>query len=230
MTRPTIPDERAPYSTDSRLSGYLTKMFRACKLCVDNLFKWTVTHVAIDAPDYDNDPHEQYWHVVNDSAAAHIFYQDYVTGKSLTDGSIITGWDSDAYTPYKAQSDLLAGTITTPDTEGGVYHFAVGVTIGDMQSNTTYMFIAYADGQQTSMVLPIVASGNITSGYNTFSGSVALGPNVTLDIRCTGGSCTLAQANFSLTRYLNTSEFDTGIQSIGFETPGPIDPDWGQNP
>ena len=183
-------------------------------------------HTYVTAPLYEEDPHPQYWHVVKDSAAAHMIYQDYTTGKSLTDGAIITNWDADAHTAYKAATDLSAGTITTPNTEAGLYNFFASITIGDMQSNTTYFFQAYKNGVATALVLPIVASGNITSGYNSFSGSIALGPGDVMDLRCIGGSCTLAQANMGLIRYLNTTEFSTGVSAN--DAPGPIDPDWGQ--
>lgn len=227
MTRHTVSDERPPYNTDSRLTDYLVRMFRACKVGLDNLVRWTTSHVAIDPPLYENDPHEQYWHVIKDSAMAHIFYQDFGTGKPVADGGIITNYDVDVYTAYHCTTDLAAGTITLPVTTQGLYNISFGISLKG-SNNATYFFTVYKNGVATALALPIVLSGNIDSGYNGFAGTAVLDSSDVLDIRCTGTGAVIAQAYMSINRYLNLGEFEAGVTDF---MPLPsIDTGWGQAP
>lgn len=218
MSIPVVPDEQPPASVDSRLKSYLSRMFRYCRVAFDNLQKWTVNHVAITAPLYEEDPHEQYWHVIKDSAAGHMFFQNFVTPKPVTDGQPITGWDTNIFTPYHILTDLAAGTMTSTDTDYGLYNISIGCDLVG-QPNETYFVQLFRNGVGTGLAVPIVMRGSLTSGRSSFAGTGIIYPDDVLDVRVIGVGASVANINWSVYRYINLGEFETGVENYMASNP-----------
>ena len=230
--RPTIPDEQPPFATESRLRDYLARMFRACKTTLDHLFRWTVDHVLVTAPEYKEDPHPQYWHEIKDSAFAHMFYQeffpDFGLEKTVQNGGVITGWEGDIISPYHMVTDLVAGTITVDTGEDyGAFHFDIGCDIKGT-ANNTYFIQVFRNGVGTNIAIPIALRGSSTTGRASMSGIGVFYPGDIVDVRLIsdGPSADIMQINLSLHRYLNLGEYDTGVED-GYSTPV-LTPGYGQ--
>ena len=235
-----IPEEVPPAGTLPRLTEYLMRMFRntagALVYLNDNvlsLWDWTNDHVEWTAPDYLEDPHPQYHHMVNDNAFAHIAFENLTTPKVVSVNNVITGYDRNVVTDYQLTSDLAAGTITVPAGVSGFFYLAVSFYLA-AEKNTTYVISAYINGVETGQRFPIVLGAQVVDAHRATSGIFEIPPGVdtaVLDLRYSFSSVpandiSIYHLNMSLHRQIGEvpAEIIGGIDS--FPLPDQIPPGW----
>ena len=162
-------------------------------------------HNTLTPPGYLDDPHTQYWHKVLDPAFAHIYYQDWDVGQTLTNGQALGNYTAKAHDDWQLISDLVAGTITVDTvssvkSETGVYAFAMSI-VAEGDANNTYAMTLYRNGVAGVLSVPIILKGNATVGQGSVSGTTFIDETTIVDMRLeTGTDLTILQANLSLHR------------------------------
>ena len=210
MSRANIPDEQPPFSVESRLRDYLARMFRACKQTVDALFRWTVDHVALTAPDYKEDPHYQYWHKVLDPA---FFSSTIANPLSFIQGDTLAPWTSDI-DPYGIQFNQTTGeaTFAADGTDNGIYSLGVYFDVaGDSRGSYTFDF--YVNGVPAGINFRLLFGNQQADGHITWVKLISV--NVTEDtaIKIV---CTSATGGFDIT----TADWSMHRISPGAGSPG----------
>ena len=207
--RVNLLDNSQSANEDAELNSWLWRLKTQLNTIIQQLKNWINIHTTTTPPLYLDDPHEQYWHKMLDPAFAHMYYQDWDTGQTLTNGQVLGNYTGNVHSDWQLTSDLVAGTITVDNVgvkpETGVYLFAVSV-IAEGMSNNTYGLTAYRNGVPGALAIPIVLKGNATVGSGSFSGTVFIDVPTTIDMRLdTGTGLTILQANLSLHRISPTS-------------------------
>lgn len=146
------------------------------------------THTALTPPLYLDDPHQQYWHIVRDTAWAHMRFEDLASPKEVNVGEPITAWTSKVINDWQLESDLLAGTITlAQETDIGTYHVSIsGFTTGG--ANNNWIVAVYANGAPTGIIMPVMYSPNTDGAPIAWSGVVSFPAVGALDIRIESGT------------------------------------------
>lgn len=202
--RVNLLDNSQSANKDAELNSWLWRLKTQLNTIIRQLKNWIDVHTTITPPLYLEDPHQQYWHKVLDPAFAHMHYQDWDAGQTLTNGQVLGNYTGNAHSDWQLTSDLVAGTITV-DTDGikpetGVYSISVGI-VAEGTANTTYGITLYRNGVPGALAIPIVLKGNATVGSGSISGTVFIDVASTIDIRLdTGTGLTILQANLSLHR------------------------------
>ena len=207
MTDPRVEllDSTVADTPDAEHNDWLDRTKHAINTIIIQIRRWMDTHTTITPPQYLEDPHPQYWHKVLDPAFAHIYYQDWAVGQTLTNGQALSNYTAKVHDDWQLISDLVAGTITVDTTgtvkpETGVYAFSMNV-VAEGSSNNTYGMTVYRNGVPGNLSIPIVLKGNATVGQGSMSGTVFIDEAMVVDLRLeTGTGLTILQANMSLHR------------------------------
>lgn len=154
-------------------------------------------HGAISRP-FKQNPHYQYWHKILDPSWAHMYFENFASPKSVTSGSVITGWTGNFIGDYHLNSDTTNGTVVVDSEALGTYQMSInGFCSGT--SGTDYLITLYADGVLTPIHCPIViktSSDGVSFGWNGVIHTDA----ATLDLRVSGGTLSLYSINWSAHR------------------------------
>lgn len=184
-------DSTVAESSDVQLNSWLDRFKHSINLITWQLRAWINEHSRLDEPLFLNDPHPQYWHKVQDSAWAHMYFQDFVTPKIVAPGGIVTGWTGKIIDDWQLVSDPVAGTVIIGDDpdfpKTGTYFMSLSGFIEGTQ-NTNYIVSMYADGVVSVGRAPVVLKGNATNVPVAWAGLIHANNPATLDLRLESSS------------------------------------------
>jgi hypothetical protein len=192
-------------------------------------------HVALTPPNYVDDPHKQYWHVIRDAGWMHLYFQDFAAPKAVATGGVITGWTGNYLTDWQLVSDPVAGTVTIAGSADfpatGAYQMSVTGFL-DGGSNQDSIVTLYLDGAPTAVRMPAITRGSATTAAIAWSGVVNVATEGVFDLRLeTGSGISIYNINWSMHR-ISPPAGDVG--SLGGPNgipPGqPLPPNWGGPP
>jgi hypothetical protein len=167
------------------------------------------------------------------SGFAGLHFQDLATPKLVSPGGVVTNYTLKSISDWRLTSSLADGTISIDSAEAGVFTVSVsGYAEGD--ANTTYVLTVYNNGAPSSVRMPIVLRGTMTS--SGFHNSVVVSlPSGTVDVRLeysspAGRSLSLFDVNFYVLRYMAVGGATPEQNINGLPPAEPIPPGWGQPP
>lgn len=234
MTQPKVKllDSSQAADDNTELVSWLSRLKTAINTVIRQFRSWMDTHTTLTPPDYHDDPHPQYWHKVLDPAWAHMYFEDFNTPKVITIGQVITNWTGNVVNDNQITSNPFAGTIVLDSSglhsELGLY--AMSITGFVEGANHNYVVSLYNNGAATSVRMPVIFSGSVTSSSIAWSGVVAISANATLDLgleSASGGSLSIYNINWSMHR-ISPIAGTIGVDvSSNYQSPATIPDNWG---
>lgn len=245
MSENDVP-ARIQLLTDAKASGdptlvtWLSRLKTNINTIIRQLRSWANVHVQLDAPDYINNPHNQYWHKILDPAWSSLYFEDFDNPKVAVNGQAITNWTGKTIADWQLKSDAVSGEIIADSTvvpfDTGTYVISVNAFV-EMPSNGGYIITMYKDGAPTLLRMPIIAQGNADTGTISFTGIGHTDNDVVLDLRLelspALGTINIYTISWSMFRIspLGLGGLFEGVSDVAnMPDPIPIPPGWAKHP
>lgn len=163
-------------------------------------------HVAVtdengDLLDPMPNPHEQYFHLINDTAWAGM---QLTTPQLLVPGDVVAPYQTATLPAWKLVSNLTAGTIVIPQADAGLYQLNMYFTFQASSNGGTFDFTLFANGAPTTATTQADLSNQSDIGNGTIVLAFlidVLVSDMTLDVRFEAGSKSITMNQLDWTMY-----------------------------